>query len=118
MSFCHTNGQGLKAVDGSIKKESDLPAADPNTPIPLKYEDRSTSGACTVEKGIALLLDRGQHLKNQCVWEGHLPVVENLDVFYDSVVHGEKVKGGVACGTQLYNVNSHVFGIPDTWICV
>ena len=51
--------QGLKAVDGSIKKESDLPAADPNTPIPLKYEDRSDSGACGVEKGIALLLDRG-----------------------------------------------------------
>uniref|UniRef100_A0A3B4YFC4 Erythroid differentiation regulatory factor 1 n=1 Tax=Seriola lalandi dorsalis TaxID=1841481 RepID=A0A3B4YFC4_SERLL len=36
--------QGLKAVDGSIKKESDLPAADPNTPIPLKYEDRSAIG--------------------------------------------------------------------------
>lgn len=47
--------QGLKAVDGSIKKESDLPAADPNTPIPLKYED----GSKAVEKGIALLLDRG-----------------------------------------------------------
>ncbi|XP_029926782.1 erythroid differentiation-related factor 1 isoform X2 [Myripristis murdjan] len=50
--------KGLKAVDGSIKKESDLPAADPNTPIPLKYEDRSASGACAAEKGIALLLDR------------------------------------------------------------
>ncbi|KAJ8013964.1 hypothetical protein DPEC_G00035320 [Dallia pectoralis] len=46
--------KGLKAVDGSIKKESDLPAADPNTPIPLKYED----GSKDVEKGIALLLDR------------------------------------------------------------
>uniref|UniRef100_A0A673A5V2 Erythroid differentiation regulatory factor 1 n=1 Tax=Sphaeramia orbicularis TaxID=375764 RepID=A0A673A5V2_9TELE len=33
--------KGLKAVDGTIKKESDLPAADPNTPIPLKYEDRT-----------------------------------------------------------------------------
>uniref|UniRef100_UPI003AAFACB0 erythroid differentiation-related factor 1 isoform X1 n=1 Tax=Centroberyx gerrardi TaxID=166262 RepID=UPI003AAFACB0 len=50
--------KGLKAVDGSIKKESDLPAADPNTPIPLKYEDRSTTGACAAEKGIALLLER------------------------------------------------------------
>ncbi|KAM3863115.1 erythroid differentiation-related factor 1 [Diretmus argenteus] len=50
--------KGLKAVDGSIKKESDLPAADPNTPIPLKYEDRSAIGACTAEKGIALLLER------------------------------------------------------------
>uniref|UniRef100_A0A673M2Y9 Erythroid differentiation-related factor 1-like n=1 Tax=Sinocyclocheilus rhinocerous TaxID=307959 RepID=A0A673M2Y9_9TELE len=28
--------KGLKAVDNSIKKESDLPAADPSTPIPLK----------------------------------------------------------------------------------
>ncbi|KAF7665871.1 hypothetical protein LDENG_00131110 [Lucifuga dentata] len=50
--------KGLKAVDGSIKKESDLPAADPNTPIPLKYEDRSAAGACAAEKGISLLLER------------------------------------------------------------
>ncbi|XP_051503114.1 erythroid differentiation-related factor 1-like isoform X2 [Myxocyprinus asiaticus] len=50
--------KGLKAVDGSIKKESDLPAADPSTPIPLKYEERSQKGARDVEKEIALLLDR------------------------------------------------------------
>lgn len=50
--------KGLKAVDGSIKKESDLPAADPNTPIPLKYEDRSANAACAAEKGISLLLER------------------------------------------------------------
>nr|XP_020458691.1 erythroid differentiation-related factor 1 isoform X1 [Monopterus albus] len=50
--------KGLKAVDGSIKKESDLPAADPNTPIPLKYEDGNAIGACAAEKGISLLLDR------------------------------------------------------------
>uniref|UniRef100_A0A8D3BDI3 Erythroid differentiation regulatory factor 1 n=1 Tax=Scophthalmus maximus TaxID=52904 RepID=A0A8D3BDI3_SCOMX len=50
--------KGLKAVDGSIKKESDLPAADPNTPIPLKYEDRDAIGACASEKGISLLLER------------------------------------------------------------
>lgn len=49
--------QGLKAVDSSIKKESDLPAADPSTPIPLKYEE---TGARAVQKEIALLLDRGQ----------------------------------------------------------
>ncbi|XP_016523457.1 erythroid differentiation-related factor 1 isoform X1 [Poecilia formosa] len=48
--------KGLKAVDGSIKKESDLPAADPNTPIPLKYEDGGSNGAS--EKGISLLLER------------------------------------------------------------
>ncbi|KAM4730424.1 erythroid differentiation-related factor 1 [Anableps anableps] len=48
--------KGLKAVDGSIKKESDLPAADPNTPIPLKYEDGGANGAS--EKGISLLLER------------------------------------------------------------
>lgn len=48
--------KGLKAVDSTIKKESDLPAADPNTPIPLKYEDRSeiTAG----ETGITSLLER------------------------------------------------------------
>lgn len=50
--------QGLKAVDSSIK-ERDLPAADPNTPIPLKYEDRSAVGACAAESGISLL-ERGQ----------------------------------------------------------
>ncbi|XP_026142329.1 erythroid differentiation-related factor 1-like isoform X3 [Carassius auratus] len=50
--------KGLKAVDSSIKKESDLPAADPSTPIPLKYEERSQNGASDVEKEIALLLDR------------------------------------------------------------
>ncbi|KAM7385459.1 hypothetical protein PAMP_001542 [Pampus punctatissimus] len=41
-----------------IKKESDLPAADPNTPIPLKYEDRNAVGSCAAEKGISLLLER------------------------------------------------------------
>lgn len=55
--------KGLKAVDGSIKKESDLPAADPNTPIPLKYEDRSATGACAAEKGISLLLERARPLQ-------------------------------------------------------
>ncbi|XP_026085960.1 erythroid differentiation-related factor 1-like isoform X1 [Carassius auratus] len=50
--------KGLKAVESSIKKESDLPAADPSTPIPLKYEERSQNGARDVEQEIALLLDR------------------------------------------------------------
>ncbi|KTG39411.1 hypothetical protein cypCar_00026417 [Cyprinus carpio] len=50
--------KGLKAVDSSIKKESDLPAADPSTPIPLKYEERSQNRTRDVEKEIALLLDR------------------------------------------------------------
>ncbi len=59
-SYCIIRTQGLKAVDGTIKKESDLPAADPNTPIPLKYEDRSAIGACAAEKGISVLLERGQ----------------------------------------------------------
>ncbi|KAK5854164.1 hypothetical protein PBY51_015258 [Eleginops maclovinus] len=52
--------KGLKAVDGTIKKESDLPAADPNTPIPLKYEDRNAIGACAAEQGISLLLERAR----------------------------------------------------------
>ncbi|XP_042358547.1 erythroid differentiation-related factor 1 [Plectropomus leopardus] len=55
--------KGLKAVDGTIKKESDLPAADPNTPIPLKYEDRSAIGACAAEQGISLLLERARPLQ-------------------------------------------------------
>ncbi|XP_006630579.2 erythroid differentiation-related factor 1 [Lepisosteus oculatus] len=51
--------KGLKAVDGSIKKESDLPAADPNTPIPLKYEEGTKSaGHTAVEEEMALLLDK------------------------------------------------------------
>ncbi|KAL4640951.1 erythroid differentiation-related factor 1 isoform X3 [Arapaima gigas] len=57
--------KGLKAVDSSIKKESDLPAADPNTPIPLKYEDGGDSiGHSSVEKEISLLLDRGPGQEN------------------------------------------------------
>lgn len=48
--------QGLKAVDSSIK-ESDLPAADPYTPIPLKYD---AVGACAAESNISSLLERGQ----------------------------------------------------------
>ncbi|XP_061491682.1 erythroid differentiation-related factor 1 isoform X1 [Rhineura floridana] len=51
--------EGLKSVDSSIKKESDLPAADPNIPIPLKYEDESTSvGPECLEKQMALFLDK------------------------------------------------------------
>ncbi|XP_059215895.1 erythroid differentiation-related factor 1 isoform X2 [Centropristis striata] len=56
--------KGLKAVDGTIKKESDLPAADPNTPIPLKYEDRNAVGACAAEQGISLLLERATPLQS------------------------------------------------------
>ncbi|XP_035256758.1 erythroid differentiation-related factor 1 [Anguilla anguilla] len=50
--------KGLKAVDSSIKKESDLPAADPNTPIPLKYEEGSPSAGPSAVEEIAPLLDR------------------------------------------------------------
>uniref|UniRef100_A0AAV2JMQ8 EDRF1 TPR repeats region domain-containing protein n=1 Tax=Knipowitschia caucasica TaxID=637954 RepID=A0AAV2JMQ8_KNICA len=49
---------GLKAIDVTIKRESDLPAADPNTPIPLKYEERSTTGASVPDNGLSLLLER------------------------------------------------------------
>uniref|UniRef100_A0A4W3HMU9 Erythroid differentiation regulatory factor 1 n=1 Tax=Callorhinchus milii TaxID=7868 RepID=A0A4W3HMU9_CALMI len=51
--------EGLKSVDGSIKKESDLPAADPNIPIPLKYADESEcTGQKDLENNIALFLDK------------------------------------------------------------
>uniref|UniRef100_A0AAY4DUY5 Erythroid differentiation regulatory factor 1 n=1 Tax=Denticeps clupeoides TaxID=299321 RepID=A0AAY4DUY5_9TELE len=49
--------KGLKAIDSSIKKETDLPSADPHTPIPLKYEVRVQTGA--VQKHISLLLRPG-----------------------------------------------------------
>lgn len=53
--------KGLKSVDSSIKKESDLPAADPSTPIPLKYEDESTRGGPEgLEKQMALFLDKSK----------------------------------------------------------
>ncbi|XP_041921399.1 erythroid differentiation-related factor 1 isoform X3 [Alosa sapidissima] len=47
--------KGLKAVDSSIKRETELPSADPHTPIPLKYEQAATTGA--VQTHISLLLD-------------------------------------------------------------
>lgn len=51
--------EGLKSIDGSIKKEGDLPAADPSTPIPLKYEDESSNvGSECLEKQMALFLDK------------------------------------------------------------
>ncbi|XP_069755798.1 erythroid differentiation-related factor 1 isoform X2 [Narcine bancroftii] len=51
--------EGLKAVDGSIQKESDLPAADPSIPIPLKYADESEcTGHSSLKKQIALFLDK------------------------------------------------------------
>ncbi|XP_072335324.1 erythroid differentiation-related factor 1 isoform X2 [Scyliorhinus torazame] len=50
--------EGLKAVDGSIKKESDLPAADPNIPIPLKYAEESECTSHKTLKQIALFLDK------------------------------------------------------------
>uniref|UniRef100_H3A848 Erythroid differentiation regulatory factor 1 n=1 Tax=Latimeria chalumnae TaxID=7897 RepID=H3A848_LATCH len=51
--------EGLKTVDCSIKKEGDLPSADPSTPIPLKYEAESKSGGPkALEKQMALFLDK------------------------------------------------------------
>ncbi|MBN3290067.1 EDRF1 factor, partial [Polypterus senegalus] len=51
--------KGLKAVDSSIEKESELPAADPSTPIPLKYEGLTPIGSsCGMKNEIALFLDK------------------------------------------------------------
>ncbi|XP_048465146.1 erythroid differentiation-related factor 1 [Rhincodon typus] len=51
--------EGLKAVDGSVKKETDLPAVDPSIPIPLKYADESEcTGHKALKKQIALFLDK------------------------------------------------------------
>ncbi|KAF4787772.1 Erythroid differentiation-related factor 1 [Turdus rufiventris] len=68
--------RGLKSVDSSVKKEGDLPAADPSTPIPLKYEDESTSGGPeSLEKQMALFLDKmGSFQKGKhCSQSGMIP---------------------------------------------
>ncbi|XP_053306912.1 erythroid differentiation-related factor 1 isoform X1 [Spea bombifrons] len=60
--------EGLKCVDSSVKKEGELPAADPNTPIPLKYEDESAddvSAEC-LEKQITLFLHKMGSSENKC----------------------------------------------------
>ncbi|XP_075114576.1 erythroid differentiation-related factor 1 isoform X3 [Leptodactylus fuscus] len=59
--------EGLKSIDCSIKKEGELPAADPNTPIPLKYEDDSANvvSEC-LEKQMALFLQKMESSDNQC----------------------------------------------------
>ncbi|KAM8924402.1 erythroid differentiation-related factor 1 [Pelodytes ibericus] len=59
--------EGLKSIDGSVKKEGELPAADPNTPIPLKYEDESAddSPEC-LEKQMALFLHKMGSSENKC----------------------------------------------------
>eukprot|EP00061_Rhincodon_typus_P016531 g44797.t1 len=56
--------RGLKAVDGSVKKETDLPAVDPSIPIPLKYADESEcTGHKALKKQIALFLDKATTLQ-------------------------------------------------------
>ncbi|KAG9469815.1 hypothetical protein GDO78_019604 [Eleutherodactylus coqui] len=59
--------EGLKSIDCSIKKEGELPAADPNTPIPLKYEDESANvvSEC-LEKQMALFLQKMESSDKQC----------------------------------------------------
>ncbi|XP_077114477.1 erythroid differentiation-related factor 1 isoform X2 [Ranitomeya variabilis] len=58
--------EGLKSIDGSIKKEGELPAADPNTPIPLKYEDESANvvSEC-LEKQMARFMQKMESCDNQ-----------------------------------------------------
>ncbi|XP_063291146.1 erythroid differentiation-related factor 1 [Pelobates fuscus] len=59
--------EGLKSIDSSIKKEGELPAADPNTPIPLKYED-DTEGVASecLETQMALFLHKMGSSDNKC----------------------------------------------------
>ncbi|KAM4702818.1 erythroid differentiation-related factor 1 [Rhinophrynus dorsalis] len=58
--------EGLKSIDLSVKKEGELPAADPNTPIPLKYEDDSNVGPECLEKQLALFLHKMGSSENKC----------------------------------------------------
>lgn len=76
MFVCFYFLKGLKSVDSSIKKESDLPAADPSTPIPLKYEDESTRGGPEgLEKQMALFLDKSELTALQIVSSAVLTAV-------------------------------------------
>uniref|UniRef100_A0A8C5PR07 Erythroid differentiation regulatory factor 1 n=1 Tax=Leptobrachium leishanense TaxID=445787 RepID=A0A8C5PR07_9ANUR len=51
--------EGLKSIDSSVKKENELPAADPNTPIPLKYEDDTVGDVSQcLETQMALFLHK------------------------------------------------------------
>ncbi|KAM4636444.1 erythroid differentiation-related factor 1 [Discoglossus pictus] len=59
--------EGLKSIDSSVKKETELPAADPNTPIPLKYEDESANtGPGCLENQMALFLHKLGSSENKC----------------------------------------------------
>ncbi|XP_034008423.1 LOW QUALITY PROTEIN: erythroid differentiation-related factor 1 [Trematomus bernacchii] len=78
--------KGLKAVDVTIKKESDLPAADPNTPIPLKYEDRNAIGACAAEQGLSLLLERAM------AWQADLKLPTRSGMIPGSWQHRMKLQ--------------------------
>ncbi|XP_063047670.1 erythroid differentiation-related factor 1 [Engraulis encrasicolus] len=51
--------KGLKVIDSSIKREGELPAADPHTPIPLKYTHTPQSSAQDTHTHISKLLDTG-----------------------------------------------------------
>ncbi|XP_018414404.1 PREDICTED: erythroid differentiation-related factor 1 [Nanorana parkeri] len=59
--------EGFKSIDASIKKEGELPAADPNTPIPLKYQDDSANvvSEC-LEKQMQLFLHKMECTDKQC----------------------------------------------------
>ncbi|NP_001084990.1 uncharacterized protein LOC432052 [Xenopus laevis] len=58
--------EGLKCVDSSVKKDGELPAADPSTPIPLKYEDDSADRPECVEKQMELFLHKMGLSENKC----------------------------------------------------
>uniref|UniRef100_A0A6I8T0P3 Erythroid differentiation regulatory factor 1 n=1 Tax=Xenopus tropicalis TaxID=8364 RepID=A0A6I8T0P3_XENTR len=64
--------EGLKCVDSSVKKDGELPAADPSTPIPLKYEDDSADRPECMEKQIELFLHKNAY---SCLCTGIVPDV-------------------------------------------
>lgn len=107
-------------MDSTIKKESDLPAADPNTPIPLKYEDRSEIGAA--ETGISSLLERGQDYEVSKNFSVH--GIYKLDIFnsklscafYLAFQHVDVISGTISHGPEAPNAlrdDSRVVAAPD-----
>uniref|UniRef100_A0A8D2MYM1 Erythroid differentiation regulatory factor 1 n=1 Tax=Zonotrichia albicollis TaxID=44394 RepID=A0A8D2MYM1_ZONAL len=116
--------EGLKSVDSSVKKEGDLPAADPSTPIPLKYEDESTSGGPeSLEKQMALFLDKmGSFQKGKhCSQSGMIPGSWQYKMKLQLILKSSRAYYVLLmCDSSLSPSLIHVgfFSPPDTYCCL
>ncbi|XP_043911498.1 erythroid differentiation-related factor 1 [Protopterus annectens] len=101
--------EGLRSVDNSIERNGQLPSADPNTPIPLKYEDESDSGnSSDLEKQLSLLLDKMGFLQEDSVFpnrSGMVPGTWQYKMKLQLILKASKayyVLADAATGLQKY----------------